>query len=108
MPGQQASTSSSPEPQADSSMQQARCACIQVGAVQWPSRGKHPVWFYFSADTALALEHARKRLRDMAGVGRRSRITKSAIVELAILAVLADSETKGKHSWIARQLVGDG
>ncbi len=103
--GSQTSSDHPPSSDPEPASHEDRARCIAPGAIHPPEESRHPVSYYFASDTALALEHAKQELRHLAGPGARTRITKSSIVELAVLAVLADLEAKGEGSWIAQQLL---
>ena len=61
--------------------------------------------FYLSTDTLEAMEDGIHQLRKLAGKGR-SRVTKSALVEAALVAALSDRAKKGRASQLASKLVG--
>jgi len=61
--------------------------------------------FYLSQEAIDALEEARLRLRKMAGKDERARISKSAIVDAAILLAKEDLEAKAEKSQLAGRLV---
>ncbi len=60
--------------------------------------------FYLSGETLDAMEDALYQLRKLAGQDR-SRVTKSALVEAALVAALRDLEAKGPASQLASKLV---
>ncbi len=60
--------------------------------------------FYLSGGTLDALEDALYQLRKLAGQDR-SRVTKSALVEAALVAALSDLAKKGPASQLASKLV---
>lgn len=60
--------------------------------------------FYLSTETLDAMEDGLHQLRKLAGKDR-SRVTKSALVEAALVAALKDLEKKGPASQLASKLV---
>ena len=61
--------------------------------------------FYLSAETTEALEELQLRLRRLARPGDRGQISKSLIVEQAILLALEEIEARGAKSQIAVKTV---
>lgn len=61
--------------------------------------------FYLSTETLEAMEDGLHQLRKLAGKDR-SRVTKSALVETALVAALSDLAKKGPASQLASKLVG--
>jgi len=59
--------------------------------------------FYLSTETLDAMEDGLHQLRKLAGK-ERSRVTKSALVEAALVAALKDLEKKGPASQLAGKL----
>lgn len=79
-----------------------------LALVALPDSGSRAsVSFYFDDSTSLALTDGKAKLQGIAPAGRRSEITKSAIVELAVLAVLADLDAHGADSWLAERFLRD-
>lgn len=79
-----------------------------LAPVALPDSGSRAsVSFYFDAATSLALTEGKVKLQGIAPAGRRSAITKSGIVELAVLAVLADLDAHGADSWLAERFLRD-
>jgi hypothetical protein len=79
-----------------------------LGPVALPESGSRAaVSYYFDDSTSLALAEGKVKLQGIAPAGRRSGITKSAIVELAVLAVLADLDAHGGDSWLAERFLRD-
>lgn len=60
--------------------------------------------FYLSPSTLDALEEAWLLLRRLAILDDRSRVSKSLIVELSLLASLQELKEKDKESLLARRL----
>ena len=61
--------------------------------------------YYFSPGTIEAIDEAWMKLRRLAGVNRRSSISKSLIVEKAVAMALQEFERKGEKSQLASMTV---
>jgi len=76
--------------------------------VSIPEGAKSSVSFYFSDDTIGDLEEARAILRRMVeDRARANKVTKSAIVEVALLAALQDLQRCKAASMLASVFAGD-
>ena len=62
--------------------------------------------YYLSPEAMDALEEAWLKLRKMAGQEDRAKVSKSAIVETALLLAVAELEAKREQSQLASKLVG--
>lgn len=60
--------------------------------------------FYLSPETVDSLESGRLKLRRLAGQDKRGQVSKSLIVELALLVVLEDLRTRDEKSDIAEAI----
>lgn len=70
--------------------------------IEIPEGNKEPISTYVTEETAAALDVAWAKLRRMAR--NRSQVTKSAIVELALIAALRDLEEHGADSLLGQAL----
>lgn len=74
-----------------------------------PPEGERPKATYYLSQQALdGLDEAWLKLRKMATAEDRARVSKSIIVEQAILLALAELEAKGKKSPLAQRLIRPG
>ena len=69
-----------------------------------PSGEKAKVTLYFAPETVEALEAGWLQLRRLIQTERRNQISKSSIVETALLIALEDLKKKGERSQIAGRL----
>ena len=77
--------------------------------LQKPPEGERPKATYYLSQQALdGLDEGWLKLRKMATAEDRARVSKSIIVEQAILLALAELEAKGKKSPLAQRLIRPG
>lgn len=69
-----------------------------------PSGEKAKATLYFAPETIEALEAGWLQLRRLIQTERRNQISKSSIVETALLIALEDLKKKGEKSQLARRL----